>query len=229
VYDGDGDLLGIGEFYEGRVPMIQFKMAGLKVALISYSTLPKIEVNYKFSTDMFFLNVGGGYNTFDFEWVDAVGKKDESIDSYVVAVGGGLNMGAFYLNLHGHMGQNLGNYGVYNPMAEVYWDRGENDTAAIDDTGKVVDNDAYGFLAVAGFKVSEMLNFEAGYGFQSYEYDVDGIDADETMQYYVNATITIAPGFFIQPEIGMMDFDEDYEKAEQGDVTYFGAKWQINF
>jgi hypothetical protein len=31
------------------------------------------------------------------------------------------------------------------------------------------------------------------------------------------------------PEVGMIDFDEDAAKVEQGDVTYFGAKWQINF
>jgi hypothetical protein len=38
VYDGDGDLLGVGEFYEGRLPMIQWKMGGLKVALIKPNT-----------------------------------------------------------------------------------------------------------------------------------------------------------------------------------------------
>jgi hypothetical protein len=45
----------------------------------------------------------------------------------------------------------------------------------------------------------------------------------------LNCTINIAPGFFIQPEVGMIDFKEDFDKAEQGDFTYFGAKWQINF
>jgi hypothetical protein len=100
----------------------------------------------------------------DFEWIDATGAKSESIDSYVVALGGGLNMGAFYLNLHGHMGQNLGNYGAYNPI-NGSWDRPRNDTIFVDGTGTVKDNDAIGYLAVAGFKVSEMLNFEAGYGY----------------------------------------------------------------
>jgi hypothetical protein len=257
VFDGDGDLLGIGSFYEGRQPMIQLTMGGFQVALIkpyqsddgdaeidagyeatvtdfnSYQQLPKIEVNYKFSADMFFVNVGAGYNTTEAEWIDADGKKEESVDSYVVAVGGGMNFGAIYLNLHGHMGQNLGNYGAYNPMSvrsDGSWqDRGGYDTIGIDDTGKIVDNDAYGYAAVAGFKVSDTLNLEAGYGFQSYEFDIDGVDADETAQYYLNCTITIAPGFFIQPEFGVIDFKDDPAGDEQGDVTYFGAKWQINF
>jgi hypothetical protein len=34
VYAADGDLLGVGQFYVGRVPMVQLKMGGLKVALI---------------------------------------------------------------------------------------------------------------------------------------------------------------------------------------------------
>jgi hypothetical protein len=249
VFDGDGDLLGIGSFYEGRLPMIQWRIGGFKVALIqpnstgaiinddyaatveaanSYSQLPKIEANYKYSSDMFFVNLGAGYNSLDFEWIDATGAKSESIDSYVVALGGGLNMGAFYLNLHGHMGQNLGNYGAYNPI-NGSWDRPRNDTIFVDGTGTLKDNDAIGYLAVAGFKVSEMLNFEAGYGYQSYELDVEGAEKDETFQYYLNCTINIAPGFFIVPEVGMIDFDEDAAKVEQGDVTYFGAKWQINF
>ena len=244
VFDGDGDLLGIGSFYEGRLPMIQWKMGGFKVALIrpasvdpvidagylatvtaardSYNQLPKIEVNYKYSADMFFINLGGGYNTSEFEWVDATGKKEESIDSYVVAVGGGLNFGAFYLNLHGHIGQNLGNYGVYNPLGSI-------DEAAIDAAGSLQDNDAIGYLGVLGFKASEMFNIEAGYGFQSYELDVPGAEEDEAFQYYVNCTINIAPGFFIVPEFGVIDRDDDETGTAEGDITYFGAKWQINF
>jgi hypothetical protein len=249
VFDGDGDLLGIGSFYTGRLPMIQWKMGGFKVALVepnttgavinedylatvtdanSYSQLPKIEANYKFSGDMFFINVGAGYNSLEFQWIDAVGQKEASIDSYVVAAGGGLNFGAFYANLHGHMGQNLGNYGAYNPM-EGSWGRGDNDAIAIDENGTLRDNDGYGFLGVLGFKASDMFNIEAGYGFVSYEIDDPTTDKDETQQMYLNCTINIAPGFFIVPEIGKIDFKDDPLRAEQGDVTYLGAKWQINF
>jgi hypothetical protein len=74
-----------------------------------------------------------------------------------------------------------------------------------------------------------MFNIEAGYGYQSYEFDIDNSEKDETQQYYLNCTINIAPGFFIQPEVGMIDFKDDPAGAEQGELTYFGAKWQINF
>ena len=92
VYDGDGDLLGVGQFYVGRVPMIQWSIAGFKLALVQPNTvdvaetaataptvvagvyvpgtaavnydvdvdLPKIELAYKFKTDMFFVEFAGG-------------------------------------------------------------------------------------------------------------------------------------------------------------------------
>ena len=33
----------------------------------------------------------------------------------------------------------------------------------------------------------------------------------------------------IIPEIGKIDFEKDNANAKEGDTTYFGAKWQINF
>ncbi len=125
VYDGDGDLLGVGEFYEGRVPMIQWKMGGLKVSLMEPNadglgnqetdvTLPKIEVGYNFKGDAFFADVIGGYQTYDVE--DPATGFDASIDSYLLAGGGGVNFGAFYAKASVHFGQNLGNYGAYNPQ-----------------------------------------------------------------------------------------------------------------
>jgi len=243
VFDDDGDLLGIGSFYEGRKEMIQFKTGGLEVALISPTaavvdnanagteqatvTLPKLEVNYQIKTDMFSINFGGGYQTYDFESRGGVDADiDDSVDSYVVAAGGLVNLGPAYINVHAHMGQNLGNYDVYNPRGDA---REANDEGVYDAAGQFVDNDAYGFLGVVGFKASEMFNIEGGYGFQSYELDVDASEAEETTQYYVNCTITITPGFFIVPEIGFIDFNDAIDQTDAGDLTYFGAKWQINF
>jgi hypothetical protein len=45
--------------------------------------------------------------------------------------------------------------------------------------------------------------------------------------YYVQSTITLAPGVFITPEIGMFDGKED--GAGNFETMYYGAKWQINF
>jgi hypothetical protein len=233
VYDGDGDLLGVGEFYEGRVPMIQWKMGGLKIALIQPTedgvgdevvdvTLPKMEIGYGFKADMFFVDAFAGYQTYSQDGGN--GGTDYDFDSYVVGLGGGMNFGALYIKVNGHMGQNLGNYGGYNPL--------DFDDAAVIDGTEVKDTDAYGLLGVIGFNASEMLTFEGGIGYVNYEKDVTGTEDETGMQYYVNAVINIAPGFFIVPEIGYIqaDYDNAGEATDPNPSrTYFGAKWQINF
>jgi len=49
---------------------------------------------------------------------------------------------------------------------------------------------------------------------------------------YAMLPITIAEGFTITPEIGVID-KEDHTvagvKTEQGDMTYYGAVWKIHF
>jgi hypothetical protein len=86
-----------------------------------------------------------------------------------------------------------------------------------------------GGLAVIGFNFSEMFTLEGGVGYESYEVDVEGAPTETLMQYYLNATINIAPGFFIVPEVGMVTFDPDVDGAPEPERFYFGAKWQINF
>ena len=258
VYNGDGDLLNIGQFYEGRQPMIQLKFPfGLKVALVSPTagdyvqipatyfpapadnllltdavnydtdvTLPKIELSYGLKTDVFFVDVFGGYQTFDLE-SNVAGLKDTDITSTIYGIGGGANIGPVYFKLGVHKGENLGDFASLWEQVSV------NANATIDPaTGKVTDNDAMGYLAVVGFKLGDAATIEAGYGYEEFDNNSNavGAQADETVQYYVNATINITKGFFIVPEIGMVDRKEAATAgAEQGDITYFGLKWQINF
>jgi len=229
VFDGDGDLLGVGEFYEGRLPMVQWKMGGLKVALITPAvdgvgdfetdvTLPKIEVGYGFKADMFFADVFVGYQTYDID--DPAAGLDYSIDSYLVGGGVGANFGAFYAKIGAHFGQNLGNYGAYNPI-EL------DNEFALSPTGEELDNDGLGYLAVIGFNASEMFTIEAGYGHEEAELD-ESNNNQEADQWYLNTTINIAPGFFVVPEVGMITASEDASEPEP-ELFYFGAKWQINF
>ena len=257
VYGDDGDLLGVGQFYGGREPMIQLAMAGFKVALIKTRTgaslggvvtnqrvfhedydiiftsdglevpyedveaatstevkLPKIELAYRFKADQFFVDVFGGYQTYK-ELDTSLG--DQSIDSWVAGVGGGVNFGAMYLKAGVHISQNSGQYGATN---------GGN--AAISD-GRVIDNDGFGYLAVLGYKASDSIKVEAGYGSNMNELDVAGSNEDEIVQYYANLTYTIVPGFFVVPEIGFIDYKDSASGSDQGDLTYAGLKWQINF
>ncbi|MGB6012421.1 MAG: hypothetical protein WBI57_14245, partial [Desulfobacterales bacterium] len=61
------------------------------------------------------------------------------------------------------------------------------------------------------------------------ELDMAGAHKDQTVQYYANLSYTITPGFFIVPEIGFIDFKDSASGSDQGDFTYGGLKWQINF
>jgi hypothetical protein len=74
-----------------------------------------------------------------------------------------------------------------------------------------------------------MFIIEGGVGYESYEVDISGAPTETLMQYYLNCTINIAPGFFIVPEIGHVAYDPDVAGAAEPTRTYVGAKWQINF
>ena len=86
-----------------------------------------------------------------------------------------------------------------------------------------------GFTFCAGYKVNDMFSFEAGYGYSEGELDQAGAVEDDAQAYYVQAKITLAPGVYIVPEIGVIDELNDSTGAEQSDTLYYGAKWQINF
>ncbi|WP_419660753.1 hypothetical protein Dvar_11580 [Desulfosarcina variabilis str. Montpellier] len=250
VYADDGDLLGFGQFYVGRLPMIQWSIAGFKLAFIqpnvvdyeltaesvvadtttgvvtttaatNYDTdvdLPKIEIGYKFKTDMFFAEAAAGYQTYSLDG----GAYEYDIDSYVVEIGGGLTLGPVFFNLAGHMGQNLGNYGIYNARGGF-----DNEADLIAGRSDTNDVDGLGYLAVLGFNISEMFTVEVGYGHEESEID-NSNNTEEGDQYYLNCQVNIAPNFFIVPEIGMITTSDDVTTTEP-ETFYWGAKWQINF
>jgi hypothetical protein len=244
VFGTDNDLLGIGQFYNGRQGMIQWKTGGLKLAAIQPVTpadtatsavdiiIPKLEANYNLKGDSFFMDIGAGFQTYS---IDNFTGTDPDITSYVLNLGGGMNFGAFYINLGGHWGQNLGDY-TGNNSASLSGLPAIDSSANFNANGDTLDNTGYGALAVLGFNVSEMWSIEAGYGFEYAENDLEGDagDGETVQQYYINATINIAPGFFIVPEVGVATYDYVNGRFNGiGDpgpnVFYAGAKWQINF
>jgi len=232
VWGGDEDLLNSGGIYAGRDPMIQLSLGTFKIALIkpnapggvvaaeTDTSLPRIEASYAFKAGSFSLTPMLGYSTYD--EVNAT-NKEYGIDSYIAALVLSVNLGPAYIKGNVYMGQNLRQYG----FGYLGW---VDDSAAYDIANdKIIDNDNMGYLAVVGFKASDALTIEFGYGYAEGERDVSGSKADEVCSYYANATVNIAKGFFVVPEIGKIDQKEDAAGNDQGDTTYFGAKWQINF
>jgi hypothetical protein len=230
AFGPDNNFLDVGGVYTGRDPAVWAKFGGLTVSLLQAntsttpsavdtdSTTPQIQVGYKFKIAGLSLAVAGGYQTYDV--VDAA-DNDEDVSAYMIAIGASYNMGPLYLGGDYWMGQNTGNIG------QATFGFAPN-LVASDDGTDVLDNDSYGFLAVIGFTLSDMVRFEAGYGYVQADLD-DASDEDETSGYYVNARINLAKGVFILPEFGHYDLADNFAGADQGDVTYYGLKWQIDF
>lgn len=230
VYGGDEDLLSTGQLYTSRRPMIQFKTGGFKVALVEPATagsivvgqdaagddivadvdttLPKLEVAYSLSTDMFFVDVAAGYQS-----VDTEGALNESLDSLVGTVGGGFSAGPVAVKLNAMYAENGGLYGVYSAWLSL--------ATGITPAGAIVDNEAMGYLGVVTFKANDMLTFEVGAGFREVELDTA---SDEVLSYYVNTTVNLAKNVFIVPEFGVIDID-----SYDDETMYFGMKTQINW
>jgi hypothetical protein len=207
----DTNLLAFGGVYSGRERILQLKFGDFKIAAVPVanvpaggeSQFPAIEASYSMKFDAFSLGVAGGYQSYD----TAAGD----VSSYMIAVEGGANFGAAYLKGSVYMGENAGD------LIWISTGGGNDGTGA---PGADVDN--LGFVLVAGMKVNDFASFETGYGWA--EIDLGAAD-DEVKSYYLQATLTLAPGVYVIPEIGQVDEVE----AGQGDYTYYGAKWQINF
>jgi hypothetical protein len=239
----DIDLLLSGACFTDTRTMIQLSFGGLKLAAVepeegtvngtvipgladTDATMPKLEVRYDFAVGNVHLAVFGGYNTYDETTVVAGAEKDYSIDSIVYGAQGVFDVGAFTIKASAYAGENVANYGVLNwGNHSAYYD------AASD---SIKDSDTLGYCIVLNYKASDTILLEAGYGYAEAETEqTAGVDfEDETISWYINAVITIAEGVTITPEIGVLDFKDSVlggVSTEQGDNTYWGAKWQIDF
>lgn len=228
VYGGDAGLLGNGFMYGSRVGQLALNFGQFEVALITPrggaittalptdvdETLPKIEAAFNMKSDAFSVHAFVGYQSYNLE--GGAGVSDVGVDSTLFGADVSMNFGAAYVKVGVSMCTNGGNAG---------WAGGGSATenAAGDD---VDDADSMQYGVVGGFKASDTMTLELGYGFKEVESDAPGAIADEETAIYVQAVIQLAPGVFVIPEFGTYS---DQGADNKGDTTYFGAKWQINF
>ncbi|MBC2695066.1 MAG: hypothetical protein HF982_07295 [Desulfobacteraceae bacterium] len=230
VYDDDYGLRGFGGFFTFN-PMIQVKIDGFKLALITPevnnlgfsdvdTTLPKVEASYTLAMDTFSVKAFGGWSAF--EVVDAADEECD-VTCYIYGVAGVVNAGPVTLKAMIWGGQNVAYYGLTtDPEADA-----APEYDPVED--EIKNNDGYGGVASIGVKFSDVVCAELGCGYISFEDDFDNAEDDEALAIYLQAPITLAQGVTIVPEIGRYDYKDDRSGADQGDETYFGAKWQINF
>lgn len=188
------------------------------------TSIPKIEASYGFNAGPVSLWVGGGYQTFD---EVNIADKSYSIDSYIFGVGFKIPIGPAYINGVVTSNTNSGQY-------QTEWFLQDDDARYDAATDKIIDNDGTGYNIVFGFKSSDTLTFEIGHGHSVNELDMPGSVEDELDSYYAQARIQIAEGFNVVPEIGMIDWGTGMGAngttlTQQGETTYYGARWQIVF
>lgn len=245
VFFTDDNLNSVGAVDGDRFAQIKLIMGSLQVALVEnagsvsdnllgpgvstdgYETdkiLPKIEASYEFAIDMLSIMPFVGFQTYDIETTGAT-QSSETVTSYVMGVHGMVNLGPAYVNFSGHIAQNGGDYGLFSLGSA---------TSARLVNNSVEDSTGYGMAVVGGFKPSDTLQVEAGIGYVDAEVDTGpgtSLD-DDTLAFYVNAVITLAPGVYVVPEIGFYDDYADVDSdtdLDDGRLIYAGAKFQIDF
>jgi hypothetical protein len=251
----DLGLLGIGTYYGYRQGQAALTFGGFELALVTQndvdinagptgyaninyggpsagtagassngdpdSYFPKVEAKWGMALDAFSFNIMGGYQYYKLEdVVDGAGNKDDvDVTSWVIGGDLGFNFGPAYIRAAVSYDQNGGQGGWYS--LDGYWD-GDDD---------MKDTNVLQGAIVVGFKMSDMVSFEGGFGVADQKVDVSGLDDSTPYSVYVNSTIGLANGVWIIPEVGYFNWDSNgaSNNDDLGEQFYLGAKWQIDF
>lgn len=233
VFEGDNGLLGRGTAYGSRVGQISLAFGGFEVALIDPSAAgilrgmttgdvdeyPKLEAEFGMSFDTWNFKLIGGVQYYEIE-DGGLAQEDVDVTSWVLGADAGVNFGPVYLKAGVHAGTNLTNAG---------WLTEGGNGASYDGDDDTDDVDTVAGAFIFGWKFTDQLTFEAGIGYIEDDSDAPGEDEDDNTEGYVNATIALAPGVWLIPEIGGTDYGDNINDDDEGDRYYAGAKWQIDF
>jgi len=252
VYNTDNGLIGWGLAYGSRKAQLKLTFGNFEIAAVAPNTnfttgtvngsganvafnaagsttevkLPQFQASYKFAGDNWMVKGIAGFQTFEVNTGTATASQD--VTSYVLGVVGDVSVGAFKLGAQVSGGDNAGNIMAVDVNGSLTAAGGSSNNGMAyynTVTNTVVDNEVIQWCAYGKYTMNDMFAVEVGYGAAKVEYDTAGSASDEMTSYYIQAPITLAPGVFVIPEIGVVDYDE----TGQTETTYYGAKWMINF
>ena len=225
----DAGLLGRGFMYAGRPGFIGLKFGGFGVQFIDIQTsdlgtggdvdtiFPKVEADWGMAFDAFSFRLRGGYQYYCIDKVGPTNSDDFDVTSYGLGAEGRFNFGPAYVAAGVSYAQNGG-------LAR--WTAAAGDLNASGTDLKDADSTQAGL--VAGFKMSDMVSFEGGFGYRKDTFDLSGKDDTTQWEGYVQSVIGLAPGVWLIPEFGLADVDTDTQATSSTD-WYLGAKWQMDF
>jgi len=191
------------------------------------ATIPKIELGYTLKLENIALDFVGGYQTLE----DRIVATDQSqdVDSYLLAARVKANFGAFFVNFVAGYAQNARQYGLEytdNVTGTAVWNAASN---------TMNDCETINAALAIGFKISDTMTIQGGYGYTDSEADEFGGNKyeDTGFGYYVNLKVKLADNVYMIPEIVVIDGDDTTWGAatstEQASTTAAGIFWVINF
>jgi hypothetical protein len=226
---------GIG-YGVARTSQMRFTVGNFRAALLTPDTaqggvgtysevntlFPKLELRYDMKMDAFALNFIGGYQSYE---IETATNNSEDVASWALGARGKANFGPAYVGLSLNYRQNGKDYGV--------WTTSTTESAIQDTDGQIKDAKGWGFVAAVGWKLNDMFTLEASYASLSAEQDTIQNNEDDRQAWGVIAKITMAPGFYIVPELVFQDNKDTTTNggspADDGDATIFGVFWRIDF
>jgi hypothetical protein len=206
------------------------------IATDTETNIPKFEVSYEFGlSDAMSFHAFGGYQYIK-QLVNATGtvagapfvfNVDENVSSWMIGVGGDMNLGPMFVKPQ---------VSYYSNGAAAGWlgsriPGGSSALPALDATGNIDDATSLMAMLALGFSPTEAMTLEGGIGFLFTDQD-NGFE-NTSYDAYLQLVWTLAKGVYLVPEVGYRDFG-DFEPAigpeqDLGSRFYAGAKWQIDF
>jgi hypothetical protein len=244
----DSVMIGWGVVYD-RSAQIRLEFGGLHIALVDNTgfnllapatgvaftgsttkmSLPRIDAKYTFKFDPVKLDIVGSYFSYN---IERPTLSDLSVDAYMFGARADAMLGPVRLRGAAYWTQNGSQLGISGGGSAMLANPATANTA-------VIDNEAMGYAITALYKLNDMISFEAGYGYTQNEMDDAAMPAvaggsgatqeDDRSMYYLQSVVKMAPGVFLVPEIGVQDGKENSTGGSDGDMSYIGAKFQIDF
>jgi hypothetical protein len=190
---------------------------------------PKLEANYELKLGAGYIKPFAGFQYYTVNSGAPTQNVTDKIDvySYVLGVSTSWNIGAFSIGgqLSYGMNEGLPNWanGYNSANAQLPVLKGGGD--------KIADIYTIQAMIVPALKFTDTLRFEAGFGYR--QDNADGAPGyslkDESWVAYVQAMVTLAPGVYLCPEVGYIDYMDNRAGDNEGYKWYAGAKWQIDF
>ena len=239
VHNADQDFIGYGATYEGRKPLIAvefdngfglwaIKNEGMDSDVSDNDTdadLPKLAISYKGKAGNFSYGANAAYQTYT-DAPDTAAEFD--VDSYLLTFNGVVDLNPAAISFNLAYGQNAAEFGLGDGL---YGDRersidgveGEHVAATEDE-----DTDFMAGFVQLAFKADDSNTIRLGVGYVEEDND-DYAQTEKRMSYFIHDQYTIAPGFFVVPEISFYDGMDDADGSDGEESMHIGAKWQINF